>query len=310
VSSTTKRVQDGQILVLFAISATVIFTMAALAYDVGLVLVEQRDQQNAADAASLAGARYLPGDTATARARAEQIALENGFQDGVNSASVVIDFGSWSPGGGFTSGTGTGAIDVQITATRPSIFAGIIGRSGWDVSSHAVAVNQSSNTGPFAMLSLHPTACPAFRVEGTGIVNSNGNIQVNSACTTGDAAFRVAGTGALSMTAPGIGCNVVGGATFGGGVTHNDCNPANVSAPEVPDPYSAWSTPPIPAMPQAPQRWNPTTNLPWSPATAPPAGCPGSATPATAVDPQICLFGGSYAGQTWRLFPGYYPGTP
>jgi hypothetical protein len=39
-----------------------------------------------------------------------------------------------------------------------------------------------------------------------------------------------------------------------------------------------------------------------------PAGCPGSATPATDAAPASCRFNGSYAGTTWRLHPGYYPG--
>jgi hypothetical protein len=297
--------------------------MAALAYDVGMVLVEQRDQQNAADAASLAGARFLPGDTVTAQARAEAIAQANGFEDGVNSATVVIDFGSWSPGAAFSPGTGTAAIRVRITATRPSIFAGIIGRGGWEVGSRAVAINQDTTTGPFAMLALNPTACPGVRIEGSGTLNSNGNIQVNSSCSTGDQAFRVAGTGSLDLTGTGIGCNIVGGASFGGGVSHNDCRPPpagalNTGVVALPDPYcpDGPSGPrpclglptPIPPLPQPMQRWNPVTGLPWTPATTPPSGCPGSASPATAADPRLCQFGGSFAGQAWRLFPGYYPG--
>ncbi len=158
------------------------------------------------------------------------------------------------------------------------------------------------------MLALHPTACPAFRVEGSGTVTSNGNIQVNSSCTTGDEAFRVAGTGSLSMTAPGIGCNVVGGSSFGGGVVQNDCNPSNEGAPAVPDPYAALATPTIPPLPAPMQRWDPTADLPWSPAPSPPDGCPGSASPATDASPALCRFGGGSDGQTWRVFPGYYPG--
>jgi hypothetical protein len=282
--------------------------MAALAFDVGALLVEQRDQQNAADSAALAGARFLPDDTATAVSRATSIASANGFQDGVNAADVVVTIGSWTPGGSFVPGVGTGGIEVSISARKPAIFAGIIGRTGWDVSSRAVAVNESSTIGPFALLSLHPTACPGLLVEGGGVVLSRGNIQVNSSCTTGSAAFRVAGTGSLDLLASGIGCNVVGGASFGGGVSQNDCNPANTGSTAIPDPYVSLADPPIPALPGAMVRWNPTTDAAWSPATAPPTGCPGSATPATVAVPRLCSFGGSFAGQTWRVFPGYYPG--
>ena len=36
-----------------------LFVVAALAFDVGMTLLERRDQQDAADAAALAGARYV-----------------------------------------------------------------------------------------------------------------------------------------------------------------------------------------------------------------------------------------------------------
>jgi len=39
-----------------------------------------------------------------------------------------------------------------------------------------------------------------------------------------------------------------------------------------------------------------------------PTGCPGSSSPSTAAAPNTCTFGSSYAGTTWVLNPGYYPG--
>jgi uncharacterized membrane protein len=43
--------------------------IAALAFDVGMMLVERRDEQDAADAAALAGARYVLTDQAAAQTR-------------------------------------------------------------------------------------------------------------------------------------------------------------------------------------------------------------------------------------------------
>ena len=58
MSSTTSRPQErGQVLVLFAGGLVALLIVAALAFDVGMMLVERRDEQNAADAAALAGAR-------------------------------------------------------------------------------------------------------------------------------------------------------------------------------------------------------------------------------------------------------------
>jgi hypothetical protein len=314
VSSTTERRRErAQVIVIFAISAVVIMLVAALAFDTGTILVEKRDQQNAADGAALAGARFLPDDAAAATAAAIEIARRNGFEDGLNSADVVINIPPLS--GAFT-GAGNGAIEVLIGTTRSSVFAGIMGSGSWDVSSRAVAANDTITFGPFAMLALDPTACPALVVEGNGTINSNGNIQVNSSCTTGDGAFRVAGNGTLNLTAAGVGCNVNGGATEGGGVASNDCSPntdpptVTTGAPTVPDPYASLGDPtPIPPLPSGIVRWDPVANAPLTPAVAPPAGCPGSASPATEVAPALCNFGGSYdSTKTWRVYPGYYPG--
>jgi hypothetical protein len=309
VSSTTERKDErGQILVLFALGIFVILLAATMAFDVGMVLVEKRDQQNAADAAALAGARFLPDDTTAARDAAEDMADRNGFDDGVNSANVVVNI---PPANGAFAGR-AGFIEVIITANRPSVFAGVIGRNSWGVGSRAVAANQDEEAGPFAMLALHPTACPALRIEGSGVVNSNGNIQVNSACVTGDRAFRIAGTGTLNLTAENVGCNLVGGWTQGGGIANNDCNPPNTPAAAIPDPYELLADPPIPNDGATP----PNIVYPTRPAQVAgstmtiPTGCPDGdpVTPATDASPVKCVFGGSYAGTTWRLYPGYYPG--
>ncbi len=56
----TRRAQDpGQVLVIFALSITVIFAAAGLAFDVGRFYSERRFLQNAADAAALAAANAL-----------------------------------------------------------------------------------------------------------------------------------------------------------------------------------------------------------------------------------------------------------
>jgi hypothetical protein len=110
--------------------------VAALAFDVGMMLVERRDQQNAADAAALAGARYVltsPGDAETA---ARRIALENGFDDADSSEVVNVYIPAIH---GRYAGL-PGFIEVQIEGTRPSIFGGVIGRATWPVSAFALPV--------------------------------------------------------------------------------------------------------------------------------------------------------------------------
>lgn len=286
MSSTTEREkQRGQVLVIFALTLIVLFLFAALAFDTGMVLLERRDQQNAADAAALAGSRYLPGDQVTAESAARSVATDNGFTNGVNSASVVVTFPS------------TGRIKVAINSTRPSIFGSIAGHAGWDVGTSAMAANQDGVGAPFSMLSLDPHGCDALLVSGNGSVTANGNIQVNSDCA-GHAMKRTGG-GVITVTAAGAACNAVGGIQSSGGGALN-CT-ANEGAPAIPDPLSGLPAPPTGGSPAAVTQEGGTTKTV-------PNGCPGSATPATAAAPATCQFPGSYAGTTWRFHPGYYPG--
>ena len=84
------RDERGQVLVLFAGGLIVLFIVAALAFDVGMVLVERRDEQNAADAAALAGARYVLSDEPGARGAATRMAQLNGYDDADANENVLI----------------------------------------------------------------------------------------------------------------------------------------------------------------------------------------------------------------------------
>ena len=74
-----ERANGGQVLVIFALSITVLFAAAGLAFDVGRFYSERRFLQNAADAAALAAANALiRGDTiAQADAQARDILSRN-----------------------------------------------------------------------------------------------------------------------------------------------------------------------------------------------------------------------------------------
>lgn len=73
------RPPAGQVLVIFALSITVLFAAAGLAFDVGRFYSERRFLQNAADAAALAAANALiRGETTTqADARAREVLAAN-----------------------------------------------------------------------------------------------------------------------------------------------------------------------------------------------------------------------------------------
>ena len=129
VSTTSRAVERGQVLAIFALSAVILIIVAALAFDGGMVLLERRDQQDAADAAALAGARFLPTDTARRQSPSHRDRRSNGFEDGVDSATVDIVIGSWSSGGVFVPEAATERSRCRSGPPARSICAGIIGRS-------------------------------------------------------------------------------------------------------------------------------------------------------------------------------------
>jgi hypothetical protein len=186
---------------------------------------------------------------------------------------------------------------VLIGSTRPSIFAGIAGVASWPVSARAVATDIVGSGGSFSVLALDPGACDAMLLSGNGSITAFGNIQVNSDCNPG--ALRRQGGGNITIDVDSGACNVVGDISDGGGTGVIDCT-QNEGAPFVDDPLADLPDAAIAALP---------FNVVEVTGSRPiPNGCPGSATEATYASPAVCQFTSSYAGTTWRLHPGLYPG--
>jgi Flp pilus assembly protein TadG len=285
-STTESRAERGQALVVFTLALVALLLAAALAFDVGMMLLEKREQQNAADAAALAGVRYLPLQS-TANSRATAVANANGFASG---GSVDVQVSS--------SAT---QIRVTISNDRQSIFARVVGIDIWPVQSTAVAVKMN-NQPPFAsLLALSPDACPALLVSGTGVVTTYGDVHVNSSCES--EALKVSGQGNLHLFDD-VGCYVVGGHHIAGRGDGSLCDPPQEGSYVT---YPVDGAPPTGGTPQPPQliadnRSNQNQEL------TIPSGCPGSDVPATDEAPATCQFQANYSDTVWRLFPGYYPG--
>ena len=278
---------------MFTISLTALISVAALAFDGGAMMLERRDQQNAADAAAIAAARYVRDDTTKATNAALNVATANGFTDGINAQSVAINI---PPTSGPNAGR-TDFVEVLISSTRPSIFAGIMNVASLPVSARAVATDPDAAGGNFSILALDPHGCDAMLVSGNGNMTTYGNIQVNSDCNNG--ALRRQGGGDITIDVPGGACNVVGDIKDGGGQGLINCL-KNEGAPYIEDPLLLLPAPSIPLPPQA------ATQIVGSKSA--PDGCPGSANPASLAAPAVCQFTSSYKDETWRLFPGLYPG--
>jgi hypothetical protein len=308
--STTRRDRDqhGQILVLFAGGVVLILAIAALVFDVGQNLLDRRAQQNASDAAALAGARYVVGAaysyhggcaasgsyaTMPAVVAACQLATANGFSDGVGGKSVRVDF---PPGPNSTFSGLPGHIQVTIGSTRGSFFQGVLGVAQQNVAAMGVATNQSDIALPFSLLALAPDACGENKITGApgSAVVTNGTVHVDSSCLTD--ALLLSGNGVL--TAPQ--CDVVGTIK----TTNSATNACAATPPGVlasGDPLRNLMPPPHPSG--TPAAVQPLDGGPI------PDKCPGGTSPASDADPSSCAFtSGAVNGHTYRIFPGNYPG--
>jgi Flp pilus assembly protein TadG len=136
--------EDGQMLVIFAICLTAIIAMTGLVIDGGMTFVQQREQQNVADAAALAGAyAYVNSDNAGDAAPAAQAAAAaNGYSSGADGVTVTV-----------TTSVSSGAISVTATVTKPhrNYFSGIVGFTSWPVTTTATAQGGMPNAALGAM---------------------------------------------------------------------------------------------------------------------------------------------------------------
>jgi len=278
--------------------------MAALAFDVGMMLVERRDQQNAADAAALAGARFVLSSPTDAETAARQLALDNGFDDA--AADEVVNVYIPAIHGRYAGFPGF--IEVQIEASRPSIFGGIIGRAAWPVGAYAVATNDQTLTFPFSMLALDPTECKAIAVAGTGVVEAYANIQSNSSgadCTGAPIGFSRTGGSTINVIATDATCRVVGELLDQGSGSMTCTEAENSFA--LPDPLRNLDAPAMPALAQDMEFVGPGTEPSQKPKHCP--GRTGGDAPNVSA-PSQCVLGSpnSYSDMAWILYPGLYPG--
>ena len=124
--------EDGQMLVIFAICLVAIIAMTGLVIDGGMTFVQQREQQNVADAAAMAGAYAFvnTNDLTAARAAAQSAASANGFTNGTDGVTVDV-----------ATSMSSGAINITTTVTKPhrNYFSGIMGFVSWPVTTTATA---------------------------------------------------------------------------------------------------------------------------------------------------------------------------
>ncbi len=307
MSSTTDRARRersrGQVLAIFAFGLIGIVAIAALVFDIGQNLVERRKQQDASDAAALAGARFVtepgckaspsPGNCPDAVAAALAIAQANGY----DPAQVTITI---PPSARTNFGGYPGHIQVDIESERDAYFSGVLGLTDFRINAMAVAANIDGYAFPFSFLALDPHACKAGHAHGNGHMVVGGDVMVNSDCTS---------PGALSFDGNRTVVDVAGSCSAAGTVDYGPsstvvCGSTAPASPPISDPLSGLEGPLIggSAVPDPPA----AMVISGTDLRRAPNGCPGSTSPSTAASPAGCRI--QSRSNVVRLYPGVYYG--
>ena len=241
-----RRHESGQTLIMFTLGLGVLFGMVALSIDVGLILHERRQLQNAADAAALAGVQELPASPGAAVAAAQQYATANG----VDLTDPAFTFAATTPYEG-----DAGKIEVKVSRQVGFLFGRVLGLSFVDVPARAVAKATPVPGGAASdasIIALNPTLCLALDIGANGAFTTEGSIMINSNCANYAAKVNANNT----FKALG-GVYVVGEVQFDVGGACTGCNPNHVAPFE--DPLKDLLPPCFPSSPAPCQNVGPLT---------------------------------------------------
>lgn len=240
------KAESGQAIVMIALIMVALIGMLGLAIDGGDLYFRHRDTQNAVDAAVLAAlytkcTTYPFATDSAVQASGLSAATSNGYTDGVNGATVIVD-PSYLPTGETAWSSGfTPYVRASIDSPKTPFFIQLVFPGPMSVTSSTIGYcfPSMSNVlpGRSAIVSLRPTGCvdanPPFKVAGGADVwVHSGDIFINSDCsdkalwTTGNTDFHVDGN-----------CLINGGNTVDGG-SSMDCD-------SISDPGPLWSTHPL-----------------------------------------------------------------
>lgn len=245
----------GAIGAAFAIGATVLLGMGALATEAGVWLNTRRNAQDAADAAAYAGlVRLSLNDATAATAAATQVATRNGFTDtgalaNAGDTRVVVQAGLWQ-NNTFTSpapsGNSPNAVRVDINQVQRIGLTQLISRNAPIAWGGAIAVLEVG--GPACTLSI-PPATTTSQVQGR--TNIAGSTTVNApnciiaSNMQGSKSINVQGSAVNNLTAAALrasgqcyNCEDVPSGSVPGGYSSGSA--------QTPNPYAymdAWAMP-------------------------------------------------------------------
>jgi hypothetical protein len=260
----------GQVLVIFAGGLIAVLAIAALVIDLGFVFVARRQEQNIADPAAIAAARFIRaagGTYSDMVSAACAVAHQNGLFGGPLSTapctaandpqgtSMAVNYPPSSAAGTFQGRAGF--VEVVLSRSQGTFLAGVVGIRSIQVTSSAVAAFSNGDSNSSSLIALDPSgACATGHIHGTGTINihrlpgvtSGGYVQVNSSCSNGPADSACSpSSGALkidsnasSFTAPTTyvvgSCQATSGSINGGLVEGAPVTGDPLSELQAPDP--------------------------------------------------------------------------
>ena len=254
----------GQALIIVALCMIVLMGIAALVIDLGLSWMLRRHEQNAADPAALAAARYIEDADYPAMTTAACFYVQkNGFFEDDANCTTALDPANknlevlWPPSGPH-AGEFAGRPEmvlVVVKSSHPSFFGRIFGQSEAVVATGAVAARETKSANSNSLVALDPDSCAAGKIHGNGditieaVINpetgtpySGGYVHVNSscanaafdnACSNGSGGFHHGGNAGAELTAPHV--YLHGTCQTSGGTMDS---PLTEGAPQIGDPLA------------------------------------------------------------------------
>ena len=203
--------ERGQIIIIAAAAMIVLLGVAALVVDLGFSWMLHRQEQDAADPAALAAARFISDpdpvtgiqtfDSAQGYAAACDFAINNGIFDASNiTCDSAADPNSsslqviWPPNASAGSKAGDhGYVQVVISRRRENFFGVILGQRYATVTTQAIAARKKGSADTATIRVQDPSSCSAMKVHGSayvhvypapGVTAPGGFVYVGSNCGT------------------------------------------------------------------------------------------------------------------------------
>jgi Flp pilus assembly protein TadG len=182
------RRERGQIIVLFAFGLIAMIVITGLVVDGGYGLTQRRGAQNAADFASLAGARIIAEeiggnkvdgtDINVSRAITKSL-VDNGAE--LASTPVYVNAAGNAVGnvGNGTIPAGTAGVKVEAKRTWNTFFVGVIGMPTWTASASATARGGFAAGAPGGVF---PAGIAEAYFTQTGMTPCSGAVGSSAAC--------------------------------------------------------------------------------------------------------------------------------